>query len=355
MPESETPGFRKKTKKWVWVSLLLLVALAVATAVMLPFGSNRPTIAISAAPDKPIGVGARGRIEPQDGVMLVAAPYFSGRPSIVSEIRVKEGDSIRVGQILAVLDSFATLEKALHQSEAEVEVARTRLALVKAGAKPADLETLRADIARWESEYQTSVSDVQRYEKLHQNQIIPTADLEQKRLAMERAKRTLDGAKERLKSLEEVRKEDVDVRAAELASSLAQVERARAEMERMIVRAPTNGKVLKIHAYPGEEVGPQGILELGKTNQMYVVAEVYETDISRVRVGQKAEISGDLLAQPLNGAVTQIESQISKSELLPTDTASFADSRVIKVKIKLDNGEDAVGLIYGKVEVLIKP
>jgi HlyD family secretion protein len=319
-------------------------------------GSDGPSVATSSTiPDKPIGVGARGRIEPQDGVMLVAAPYFSGRPSIVSEMRVKEGDSVRAGQILTVLDSFSALEKALHQSQADVEVARSRLALVKAGAKPADLEALRADIARWESEYQTAASDQQRYEKLHQNQILSTADLDQKRLALERAKRTLDNAKERLKSLEEVRKEDVDVRSAELASSLAQVERARAEMERMIVRAPTNGKVLKIHAYPGEEVGPQGILELGKTNQMYVVAEVYETDISRVRVGQKAEISGDLLPQPLNGTVTLIESQVSKSELLPTDTAAFADTRVIKVKIKLDNGEDAAHLIYGKVEVLIRP
>lgn len=262
---------------------------------------------------------------------------------------------MRAGQILGVLDSWDTLEKALRQSEADVEVSRTRLAQLKAGAKPADLEALRMDIARWESEYQTSLSDQQRYEKLHDNQVISTADLDQKRLALERARRTLEAAKERLKSLEEVRQEDIDVRSAELAAAMTQVEHARAELERAIVRAPAGGKVLKIHAHPGEEVGPQGILELGKTDRMFVVAEIYETDISRIRVGQKAEISGELLAEPLAGTVAQIESQVTRSELLPIDTAAFADTRVVKVKIQLDKGEQVAGLIYGKVDVVIRP
>jgi HlyD family secretion protein len=136
---------------------------------------------------------------------------------------------------------------------------------------------------------------------------------------------------------------------------MAQVDRARAELDRMIVRAPAAGRVLRIHAHPSEEVGPQGILELGKTDRMFVIAEIYETDITRIRVGQKAEISGELLPEHLTGIVTLIDSQVTKSELLPTDTAAFADTRVVKVKIQLDNGERAASLIYGKVDVVIRP
>src|SRR5437763_9367613 len=136
---------------------------------------------------------------------------------------------------------------------------------------------------------------------------------------------------------------------------MTQVEHARAELERMIVRAPADGRVLKIHAHRGEEVGPQEILELGKTNRMYVVAEIYETDIPRIRMGQKAEISGELLPERLSGTITQIDSQVTKSELLPGDTAAFADTRVVKVKIQLENGERAARLIYGKVDVVIRP
>lgn len=355
MTDSVSARSRKTSRKWLWISILLLAAVAGAAAVILPREADLPRAAALSIPDTPAGVGARGRIEPEDGIMLVAAPYFEGRPSIMRELRVKEGDSVQARQIIGVLDSWATLEKAVRQSEADVEVARTRLAQVKAGAKPADLEALRADIARWESEYQTSLSDQQRYENLHANELISTADLDQKRLALERARRTLDGAKERLKSLEEVRKEDIDVLSAELAASMARVEQARTAFERTIVRAPADGKVLKIHAHAGEEAGTRGILELGKTDRMYAIAEIYETDISRIRIGQKADISGTLLAEPLTGTVTRIDSQITRSELLPIDTAAFADTRVVKVWIQLDNGEHVAGLIDGKVDVVIRP
>jgi HlyD family secretion protein len=48
--------------------------------------------------------------------------------------------------------------------------------------------------------------------------------------------------------------------------------------------------VLQIHARPGERVGPEGIVELADTSVMYAVAEVYETDVGRVRIGQRARI-----------------------------------------------------------------
>jgi HlyD family secretion protein len=223
------------------------------------------------------------------------------------------------------------------------------LVQLKAGVKSADIDAQKMEIARWESEYEIASSDYQRYERLRENQIISTSDVDQKRLILDRAKRTLDAARERLKSLEEVRAEDVDVRSAELASAMAQVDHAQADLERMTVRAPVSGRVLKIHAHAGEEVGPHGILELAKTDRMYVVAEVYESDIPRVRLGQKATISGNLVPDGIAGIVTQIGAQVTKSELLPSDPAD--DTRVIKVKIQLQDSERVAGLIYGKVDV----
>lgn len=323
---------------------------------MFPRESDQPKSApVVSVPEKPLGVGSRGRIEPEDGIILVAAPYFSGRPSIMSEIRVKEGDWVRAGQVIGVVDGRIPLEKALRQNEADVEVARTRLAQIKAGAKQADLDEQKVEIARWESEYEIAVVDHRRYEKLRETEDVSAAELDQKRLIMERAKRQLDGAKERLKSLEAIRSEDVEVLSAELSAAMTRVEHARAELERVIVHAPATGRVLRIHTLPGEEAGPEGILELGKTDRMYVIAEVYETDIGRIRVGQKAVISGELLPEKLTGTVTLIDSQVSKSELLPLEPTAFADTRIVKVKIQLENGERVAGLIYGKVDVVIQP
>jgi len=347
------------SKKGMRLVVLLLVAAAgVAAAVMLPRHPDQPQAAAAQVPEKPekaLGVGARGRIEPEDGVLIIAGPYFNGRPALVRELRVKEGDSIRAGQTIAVLDGFIPLEKAVRQNEAQVEVARKKLALIQAGVKSPDIEAQKMEIARWQSEYDIANNDHKRYEELRNNQIVTAADLEQKRLLLERNKRTLDAAKERLKSLEEIRKEDVDVQTAELSAALAQVEYARADLERMVVRAPANGRVLKVQAHPGEEVTSRGILELGKTDRMYAVAEIYEADIARVRLGQKAVVSSELLPEKVSGTVTQIAPQVSKTELFPMETAAFADTRVIKVKIQLDNPERAAGLIYGKVDVVIEP
>jgi HlyD family secretion protein len=357
MSEQADPVSRKNTKKKrLWLPVLLLAMVAGAAAVILPRESAEPkSVDVASVPDAPLGVGARGRIEPEDGVLRVAAPYAGGSPPIIDQLRVKETDWVKAGQVIAVIRGLALLEKNLRQSEAEIEVARMRLAQVKAGAKSADLDEQRMEIARWESEYEIASTDYRRYRKLRETEDVSAADLDQKRLVMERARRTLEAARERLKSLEEIRKEDVDVHVAELAAATAKAEANRVEIERMIVRAPVDGRVVGINAYAGEEAGAQGILELARTDRMYVIAEVYESDISRVRLGQKASVSGELVPEKLQGVVTQIGSQVTKSNLLPTDTASFADTRVIQVKIQLENGERVAGLIDGKVDVVIHP
>ena len=70
----------------------------------------------------------------------------------------------------------------------------------------------------------------------------------------------------------------------------AQLAHARAELERAHVRSPIDGRVLDVHAREGERVGEDGIVELGKTDHMFAIAEVYEDDIGRVRVGQRARV-----------------------------------------------------------------
>jgi HlyD family secretion protein len=346
----------QRATKWLWLPVLVLIIGIGIAAVILSRRSDQPQSAAALSnSDKPLAVGCSGRIEPEDCVIVIAAPYFSGRPSVISELRVKEGDTVKAGQVIATLDGRNSLETALRQNEAEVEVARKKLDQVKAGAKPADIDAQRMEVARWEIEQEIADSDYRRYKGLHDSQIVSASDLDQKKLILDRNKRTLDAAKERLKSLEEVRKEDVEVLAAQLQAAIAQVEHARADLERMIVRAPNSGKVLKIRAHAGEEAGPPGILELGKTDRMYVVAEVYESDINRIHAGQKATISGDLISEELTGTVARIGSQVTKTELLPLDPAAFADTRVVKVKIQIPNGERIAGLIYGKVNVVIYP
>lgn len=76
---------------------------------------------------------------------------------------------------------------------------------------------------------------------------------------------------------------------------------ARAELALSEIRAPIAGQVLAVHSRAGERVGADGVIELGRTDEMYAIAEVYETDIGRVRKGQRAQITSPALAAPLSG------------------------------------------------------
>ncbi len=137
----------------------------------------------------------------------------------------------------------------------------------------------------------------------------------------------------------------------------AEVRRAEAELERCRVRAPFAGQVLVTHARDGERVGPDGILELGRTQDMYAIAEVYESDIRRVRLGQRATVTSPALSRSLAGEVDRIGLRVGKLDVLGTDPAARTDARVVEVEIRLDP-EDvpiAAALTNLQVEIELAP
>ena len=296
-----------------------------------------------------------GRIEPENGVILVAAPYLFGRPSLVKELRVKEQDRVRAGQLLAILDGKDQLQAAVDQCRARAAVARSRLAQVKAGAKDADLSAQRAEVSRLEASLENAEAEYKRYAQLRKTDDVTVSDLNAKQTAAVGAQHLLAEAQAKLKSMSEIRPADVDLAEAELRAALADEVKARRDYESSLVYAPVAAQVVKIHAHAGESVDARGLLELAQTDHMFAVAEVYETDISRVRPGQNATISSDLLSQTLQGHVERIGTKVTPSSVLPADPASFADGRVIEVKIRLDESRPVAGLINGKVTVVIHP
>ena len=118
--------------------------------------------------------------------------------------------------------------------------------------------------------------------------ILEKEELEQARSKLLRAGAVASRAKQ----------EDADMQVKIARARLAAT---RAELDLSLVRAPISGQVLEIHAREGEHLGPDGILELGRTDEMFAIAEVYETDAHRVRKGQRAVVRSPALATPLEG------------------------------------------------------
>ena len=175
---------------------------------------------------------------------------------------------------------------------------------------------------------------------MQKNHDVAASDLDAKRTEMENARQLQEEAQARLAGLTEVRPVDLRWQSRSCRSRAAELDRAQLELNDTQVKSPAAGVVLHIHAHPGEEVGEQGLLELAKTSEMCVIAEVYETDIRRVQLGRQADIVTPLLpGQTLHGTVSVIGLEIGRADLVPTDPAAFADSRVVLVKIRLPESQ----------------
>ena len=352
----QIPKRSKRSRKLFWV-LAFTIAVGIAT---VPLTLQRASVEapVSAAESKPAaaeGGSALGHIEPEDGVIHVSAPSVAGAAPLVDELLVREGERVNGGQILAVLAVRRQLEASLRQSEARIEVARSRLEAVKAGPKAADLAAQQAEIARLDSTLQAARTELERYETLFRSHDVPAADVDKRRTTVQTTESAIQTARARLAGLSEIRQSDVRVAQSELESAEADAGRVRVDLDATQVRAPAAGLVLRIHTHKGEQIGPNGLLDLARTDRMNVIAEVYETDIARIRVGQRATIRSELFPGTLEGTVQLIGSNVMRREVLPNDPSSFSDSRVIRVKVRVPDGQKLASLINGKVTVVFRP
>jgi HlyD family secretion protein len=126
-------------------------------------------------------------------------------------------------------------------------------------------------------------------------------------------------------------------------------------LEATIIRAPFAATILKVHSWPGSRVSDKGILELGDTQRMVAVAEVYEADIQRVKPGQKATVRVSSSGQTLTGEVAEIGQMIGRKDVLNNDPVADTDARVIEVRIGLSpqDSRRVAGLTNARVEVEI--
>lgn len=320
-------------------------------------------------------VASLGRLEPQGEVISLSAPN-SQTGIRVNQLLVKKGEKIRQGQVVAILDNYIPNLAALEKAKRQVEVNRANLQQVKAGAKLGDIFaqkaaisrleaelrgsffTQKATIARLKAELKNSQTENKRYQKLYQNGAISASDADTKRLrrdtvqqqlneanaslkrTIETLQKQLTESKARLNSIAEIRPTDVQFAQANLQSAKASVQQAQAELNLSYIRSPINGQVLKINTWPGEIIDNKGILELGQTQQMYVVAEVYETDITKVRLGQTAIITSEAFSGKIKGTVADIGLQVGRQNIFNANPGSNTDNRIVDVKIRINNLAD---------------
>jgi HlyD family secretion protein len=340
--------------QWALSAALLLIAAAPGSAWLISRAGATATSGLTPYPPHSGIIAAVGRVEPRDGVLSIAAPASDLGPSIVTTLQVHEGDWVEAGRTLATLRGYDELQAALTARQRRIAVAQARLSAIASGGKTDDIKAMRAEVQSEEAVLTQALSDAQRAKQLHEARLVATAALESQQSHLEIATRSLEAKRARLSSLSSVRPADVAVAEAELHAAEADADEARAKLDEKVVRAPCEGKVLAIYAYPGESVGAQGLLAFGKAREMFVDAEVMEEDVDAVSVGQAALITGDTLRGPATGTVEEIGYLVGSREVFKADPVAFTDSRIVHVKIRVSDASTLQRFINARVSVEIQ-
>lgn len=334
-------------------------------------------------------VTALGRLEPQGEILQLSAPT-SNTGNRVEQLLVQEGDRVQAGQVVAILDSRDQLQAAYEQAQEDVRVAQAQLAITQAGAKRGEIKAQRAEITRLEAQRQGEISaqsatvarltaelrnaetEFNRYQTLAQEGAISASNLDSRRLALATAQRSvqeaqavldrirstspaqLSQAQANLERIAEVRPVDIAARQAEVDRAVAAMKQAKANLDRAYIRAPIAGEILEVHTRPGEVVGTDGILEIGKTQQMYAIAQVYQSDISKVKPRQRARVSSDSIQGELLGTVQRIDSQVKRQTIVNTDPSTNVDGRVVEVHIALDKASSQRAAKFTNLQVTVE-
>ncbi|MEM1252402.1 MAG: efflux RND transporter periplasmic adaptor subunit [Cyanobacteria bacterium P01_H01_bin.21] len=375
----------RKTSFWIGMGILLLMGSASLLALRSVSQSRQAALEEAAKPPpERVDVAALGRIEPKSEVIDVAAP----ETGILGKLLVDEGVQVESGQVLAELDMYeirkaerdyaaSQLVEARQTLEAESGLGAARIAEANTQADQIDqpqiqaIEAQAARIRSLEARLALAQTDLARFQDLHAQGAITQQDLDRQQTEVDELTSDIANAIATKTQLELARDTALDNAAAQVSMAeadlqLASVETgveaaqqnlvlAEARLNRTVIKAPVAGQILDIYIRPGEAVSNNRLLSMGNTDEMYVVAEVYETDVGLVKPGQTAKITSrnGAFNGELTGTVETIGLQIFKNDVLDDDPAANADARIVEVRIAVDQDEAVAMLTNLQVDVLI--
>lgn len=292
------------------------------------------TAAVAAALER-TSIVAMGRLEPNGRVIRAGA----ASDDIIREILVEDGAEVAKGQILVKLDGHEL--RLAEREAAELSVERAELT-------PFRIEAQRAVVRLQKAELAHAQADVAGQRGLIDKGFTPGKDFEDAQLRVRRQEEALAQERAELDRL-------VASLALELKEAANELRRAESELERALIRAPIDGRVLKVLQRAGERTAGRPVLHLGNTSEMYALAEVHATDIRYVKTGQRARFESSALPGPIEGRVEQVGSMIYTNNIFGEDPGAPAGVRVFQVHVRLDDSTVASRFtnLEGQVRIFV--
>ena len=300
------PRFLKRP--WFWIVVVVLLVLLVGGWMMMQAGAARQAQVEAAAAeeiDSPYAAIANGRADVEGGIIAVAAR----RGGVVREVYVQEGDRVTAGQILARQEDDEP-RLAVDRARAEVTQSRSQLASLQV-----DLNAARREL--------------QRMQDLADSNFVAAQRLDQARDAVSAAEAAIISQQ------------------ATVATVEARLREAEYNLELTVIRAPMAGRIARRYAQPGAGASTLNVstmFDLEPDTQRIVRAEIVESDLPTVVVGQAVEITPENDPETVFvGRVLRRATMFGARQLQSDTSGQQTDERVVEVVVSADETPLLIG------------
>ncbi len=307
--------------------LPILILLAAALAAGMYF---YPRIARKTEPQNQLTLS--GNIEAHESLISFKV---QGR---IADLPVEEGQWVKANALLARLDDADYRQKVL-MGEAAVNVRKSNLALLLAGTREQEVGALRQTMLNAQAELDEKKIEDDRAQRLFKKDEVSAQDRDLADTARKRAEATFRAAQQRYnEAVEGTRKEDIAIARANLKEADADLGLSRVNLDYTTLHAPSAGVITVREAELGEVVNPgTPIVTLADLDHIWLRAYIAETDLGRIRWGQRATISTDTYpGKQYHGRISFIS---SSAEFTPKSVQTYKEriTLVYRIKIDIDN------------------
>ena len=291
------------------IMLVLIVTLIISgcssqTATVVEQEKIVPVnVSLSQKEDLPEYQSFPGKVMAVDEVGL--SPKLGG---IVEQILVKEGETVKAGQALIILDKKDVINQ-VNQAQAAYDAAVANLSNLEQGQFPQQLAQLESALKQAEANFNNAKENYERMKELFSEGAIPKQQFEGVELQYNLAKEQYESAKTQLTiTKEKTIPESLAAAKAQVKQAEAVLAAAKAALDNCVITSPIDGTVGAITATVGQMASPgYSIITVGNLNSVEIHINVTEDRVNGLKVGQEAEVIVDAASDlPFKGEIVSI-------------------------------------------------
>jgi HlyD family secretion protein len=324
-----------------FVFLLTLAALgALAAGLLWNRGvASHASAAVPARGDPVSRITAPGRVEPVSEEIRVGS-QLSGR---LREVPVEEGERVQRGQVIAALEN-ADYEARVAAAQAELRLKEAELRRILNGARDQERREAWAGVEEAQAVLENARAERERRLALFQSGDISRSEAERAERESNVAKSRHQAALERHALVDAGAREEDRARAeAGVALARGRLVEAQALLEKTFIRSPVSGVVLRKQRRAGESVSDKNdtpVVTLADDSRLRVRVDVDETDVARIRAGQRAYVTAAAYGdRRFLGRVIRVGQVLGRKNIRTEEPTERVDTKILEALVELDPGQ----------------